>query len=194
MHVMFLWKYKEKHIFCGYKILTKDVWVMADCCSMIDTCCCRMKRVVWFIMLKNITKSNNVSTSYIPVSVQYFNGEIETKLNQDGVTGAVTILWALWSWVWFLTVARDSFPVQNVQTSCGSHPASYSLVTRGPSLEIMQPGSVADHLYPSFAKVKNAFNCTYTPLVFLHGICKDNVTFIIISIEPERVSFAFLPY
>jgi hypothetical protein len=38
------------------------------------------------------------------------------------------------------------------------------------SLGIKWPEREADHLPPSSAKVKNAWSCTSTPLIHLHGV------------------------
>lgn len=89
----------------------------------------------------------------------------------------------------FLTFARDLYLVQNVQTSSGTHPGSYSVCTRDSSMRIKQPGSEADHLFPSCATVKNKWSCTFTPPVCFHVIYRD--TFTLTSMEPEiwRLSY-----
>ena len=80
----------------------------------------------------------------ILVPVQYFNAAVEMAVNQDSINGILTSLWAACSGFWFLMVARDFCPVQNVQTSSGTHPASYSMCTRVPSVGV----KLITHLHP----------------------------------------------
>ena len=48
----------------------------------------------------------------------------------DSPVGSETRLWAEWSAVLFLTRTRHFYTLQNVQTSSGAHPASYSKGTK----------------------------------------------------------------
>jgi hypothetical protein len=57
-----------------------------------------------------------------------------------------------------------------VQNGSGAHPASYPMDTRGLSLGVKRPGREADHSPTSSAEVKNAWSCTSTPPVRLHGV------------------------
>jgi len=95
----------------------------------------------------------------------------------------VTSLWTGGSAFCFLTFARDLCLVQNVQTSSGTRPGSYSVCTRVSSLGIKQPGSEADHLFPSCATVKIKWSRTFTPPVCFYDIYRD--TFILTFMEPE---------
>jgi len=105
------------------------------------------------------------------------------EMTQDSVNDILTSLWAGWSGFCFLTFARDLCLVQIVQTSSGTHPGSYSVCTRISSFGIKQPGSEADHLFPSCATVKNKWSCTFTPPVCFHHIYMD--TFTLNFMEPE---------
>jgi hypothetical protein len=51
-----------------------------------------------------------------------------------------------------------------------SFPASYLMGTRDCFPGLKQPGSEADNSPPSSAKVKNAWSCTSTPPICLHGV------------------------
>lgn len=105
------------------------------------------------------------------------------EVTQDSVNDIVTSLWARGSGFCFLTFARDLCLVQNVQSSSVTHPGSYSVCARVSSLGIKQPGSEADHLFPSCATVKNKWSHTFTPPVCFHDIYRD--TFILTFMEPE---------
>ena len=151
-----------------------------------------MKRGIWCFRLQNSTKSDDVNTSML-VAIHYFNAWVKMEVTQDSVNDIVTSLWAGWSGFSFLTFARDFCLVQNVQTSSGTHLGSYSVCTRVSSLGIKQPGSEADHVFPSCARVKNKWSHTFTPPVCFHDIYGD--TFTLTFMEPEiwRVSY-FVPY
>jgi hypothetical protein len=56
-----------------------------------------------------------------------------------------------------------------VQNGSGAHPASYPMDTGAFSLAVKRPGREADHSPPSSAEVKNAWSCTSTPPIRLHG-------------------------
>jgi len=57
-----------------------------------------------------------------------------------------------------------------VQTSSGSHPASYPIGTRGSSLGAKATGREADHSPPSSAEFKNAWSYNSTLPIRLHGV------------------------
>jgi len=57
-----------------------------------------------------------------------------------------------------------------VQTFSGSHPASVQWGAGALSPRVKQPEREADHLSPSSAEVKIAWNCTSTTPARLHGV------------------------
>jgi hypothetical protein len=64
------------------------------------------------------------------------------------------------SGVRFPAEAGKFFLRYHVQTGSGAHPASYEMGT----------GGEADHSPPFSAEVKDAWRCTSTPPVRLHGV------------------------
>jgi hypothetical protein len=63
--------------------------------------------------------------------------------------------------------------LQNVQTNCGAHPASYSMLTTVLSQGVNQLGREVDHLLPSSADVKNEWSYTSTPLICFCHVNRD---------------------
>ena len=72
---------------------------------------------------------------------------------------------------------RKSFLyLKNVQTSSGTHPASYSVGTRVfPGVK--QAGHEVNDLPPSSSKIENEWSYTSTPPIYLHGVDRENFTF-----------------
>jgi hypothetical protein len=64
----------------------------------------------------------------------------------------------------------DFSPRHRVQIGPGTHPASYPMGTGGSFPGGKAPGREADHSLPSSVEVKNAWNCTSTPSIRLHGV------------------------
>jgi len=50
---------------------------------------------------------------------------------------------------------------------------------------LKQPGCEANHLLHSSAEVKNDWSCTSIPPICLHGIYRDDCTFMSVSIYDE---------
>jgi len=75
-------------------------------------------------------------------------------------------------------VSRFRFPAEagnfslhhRVQNGSGSHPASYSMGTRGSFPGGKRPGREADHSLPSSSRSKNEWSYTSTPPIRLHGV------------------------
>ena len=78
--------------------------------------------------------------------------------------------------------------LQNVQTSCGVHPASCSVVTRVLSLGVKQLGHDVKHSPPSSAKVRNEWSCTLAPCICVHGVDKETL---LLTINTRTVMMVF---
>jgi hypothetical protein len=79
-------------------------------------------------------------------------------------SGVLTRLWAEWSTVRILAGTWDFYLLQNVQTSCGAHTASYLIGVGGYFPGIMWPGPDVDRSPQPGAEVMNEWSYTLTPL------------------------------
>jgi hypothetical protein len=64
------------------------------------------------------------------------------------------------------------------QTGPEVHPASCRMDTGVSFRKVKQPVRKADHSTPSTAEVKNEWNYIFIPPICLHGLYRDNFTFI----------------
>jgi len=67
--------------------------------------------------------------------------------------------------------------LQNVQTSNGAHPASYSMGTGGSFLGLKQPGCEVNHSPPSNIEVTNEWSCTSDSPTCLQCMGRKHYTF-----------------
>jgi hypothetical protein len=75
-----------------------------------------------------------------------------------------------WSRVRFPKGAGNFSLHHRVQNGYGAHTASYAMGTRGSSLGVKRPGREADHSPPPSVEVNNAWSCTSTHPIRLHGV------------------------
>lgn len=68
---------------------------------------------------------------------------------------------------------KRGFLLQTVQTVSGAHPTSYSVGTEGSFPGVIQLGRDADQSLLRRAEVKNQWNYTFTPPVWLYGMDRD---------------------
>jgi len=67
---------------------------------------------------------------------------------------------------------------QNFSSGSEPHPASYSMGTGVVSRRVERPGRDADHSPPSSVEIKNEWSYTSTLPMRLHGVFRDNHTFL----------------
>jgi hypothetical protein len=67
-------------------------------------------------------------------------------------------------------VDARNFSHHRAHTGSGVHLASYPMGTKGSFPGIQRPGREADYSPPSSVEVKNAWSCTSTLPVRLHGV------------------------
>jgi hypothetical protein len=82
--------------------------------------------------------------------------------------------------VQILAQARELSLLQNIQTGSGTNSASYFKGTRSFFPGAKWPGNEADQSPPSSAKIKNVWSYTTTPPMCVHGIFRDNFSFLLI--------------
>jgi hypothetical protein len=75
-----------------------------------------------------------------------------------------------WSEVRVPAVAGNFSLHHRVQNGSEALPSSYPMGTGALSLGVKRPGREANHSPPSSAEVKNAWSCTSTPPICLHGV------------------------
>jgi len=80
--------------------------------------------------------------------------------------GVVSRVGAGWSRVWILAVAWDFYLLQGVQTSCGAHPAFYSIP------ELKQVRHEVNHWPPSIWT--EASRCAYKRNIILNNVRQHN--------------------
>jgi hypothetical protein len=100
-------------------------------------------------------------------------------------------------------VCRNTYHLQNIQTSSEAHPASCSLGTAGP-LGLSSWGVKFDHSLPSNARVKNEWNYISAPpmpslyeqeLFFVYKHVQDTNGVNTNSLRPIRkISFVFCKF
>jgi hypothetical protein len=95
----------------------------------------------------------------------------------------------VWRWATGWMIGGSSpgragnFSRHRIQAGSGTHPASYPIGKRYPSLGVKRPVHEADHSPPSSAEVKNAWSYTSTPPIRLHSV--------VLSKKKHRDNFAF---
>ena len=77
---------------------------------------------------------------------------------------------------------KGVFSAQRRPEQFWGHPASYLMGT-GTLFWVKQMGHEVNHLYPSGTEVKHEWNYTSTHLICLHGVYRDNFTFVLIHVH-----------
>jgi len=89
-----------------------------------------------------------------------------------------TGLWAGWCWVQILVGMRFFLLSKHADWHCGP-PSLRSKGTGGSHPEVKWPKSETDHLPQSSTKVKKEWSHISAPPTYLHGMDRDNFTFIL---------------
>jgi hypothetical protein len=96
-------------------------------------------------------------------------------VSKDNIVGIMTGLWDGQSRV-KIWQEQEIF-LQNVQTSFGAYPASYSLGSGFFLCRLMWLGHDVNHSRPSNVEVKNEWSCTPTFCIYLYGVDRDSFIF-----------------
>jgi hypothetical protein len=105
--------------------------------------------------------------SHCIITGWYFSSRRRRLSNRQRMTHSICYVFknkykVTWSGVRVPAGAGNFSFHHRVQNGSGARPASYPMGTRGSSPGVKAAGGEADHLPPSNAAVKNAWNCTST--------------------------------
>ena len=98
---------------------------------------------------------------------------------RDSIVSIVSRVWAGRFRVHFPAWTRNASFLQNIQTGCGAHPASWV-----DGVVWKWQGHETDHLPPYGAEVKNHWSYTSSPPLSFHGFYRENFTPIVLPHFP----------
>jgi hypothetical protein len=129
---------------------------------------------LWFILMSTLLDDLNTFLVHISVSSR-LKEELTLNLGQYMAKGewlsGIALCYGLEDRGVRVPAGAGNFSLHHrVQTDSGAHPASYPTVTGGSFSRGKAAGRETDHSPPSGAEVKNAWSCTSTSTIRLHGV------------------------